>query len=99
LQQERQEAGVPMPTITSTGNLSARLRTAQGRRPDDVVEVTRKSVMQLAEPKEWHGEGSQCGSSVMAGQRCSRAAVVGETLCRNHLAMMGTPAARPTSRS
>jgi len=87
-----------MPTVTATGNLSARLRIAQGRRPDDVVEMPEKSVTQLAESKQWHGEGSQCRWSVMAGQRCNRAAVVGDTLCRNHLAMVGTPAARPKSR-
>jgi len=83
---------------TTTSTLSARLRTAQGRHPRDVVNMPDASVTQLAALKQWHGEGSQCVSSVMAGQRCSRAAVVGDTLCRNHLAMNGTPAARPTSR-
>ena len=84
---------------TTTGTLSARLRTAQGRRPRDVVNMPEESATQLAEPEHWQGEGGQCVSSVMAGQRCNRAVVVGDTLCRNHLAMMGTPAARPTSRS
>jgi hypothetical protein len=83
---------------TTTGTLSRRLRLAQGRRPLDIVDTREESFTQLAEPSEWHGEGSQCGSSVMAGQRCNRSAVVGDTLCRNHLAMNGTPAARPTSR-
>jgi len=75
------------------------LHIAQGRHPSDIIDTPEESVMQLAEPNQWHGEGSQCGSSVMAGQRCNRSAVVGDTLCRNHLAMNGTPAARPTSRS
>ena len=99
MQQERQEAGVPMPTKTAAGNLSARLRLAQGPHPDDVVERPERPVAQLSEPKQWHGDGSQCSWSVMAGQRCNRAAVGGDTLCRNHLAMMGTPVARPKSRS
>jgi hypothetical protein len=32
---------------------------------------------------------TRCTSSVMAGQRCGRAAVVGGTLCGNHQAMQG----------
>jgi hypothetical protein len=89
----------PMPTMKAAGNLSARLRIAQGHRPDDAVTVPAEPVTKLAETKQWNGEGTQCSSSVMAGQRCNRATVVGETLCRNHLAMMGTPATRPASRS
>ena len=34
--------------VDATGNLSARLRVAQGRRPDDVVEVSEKPITQLA---------------------------------------------------
>ena len=83
-----------MSTMTSTGNLSARLRIAQGRRLDDVVEIPEKPATPLEEPKQWHGEGNQCGWSVMAGQRCNRVAAAGGSLCRNHLAMMGTPAPR-----
>jgi hypothetical protein len=84
---------------TRTGTLSARLRIAQGRQPLDIVDMPEESVTRLAIPKQWLGEGSQCGSSVMAGQRCNRAAVVGHTLCRGHLAMSGTPVTGRTTRS
>src|SRR5438309_2062917 len=69
-----------MPTVAATGNLSARLRIAQGRRPDSVVEVPENPVTQPAEPRQWLGDGDQCSWSVMQGQRCNRAAVAGDTL-------------------
>jgi hypothetical protein len=78
-----------MPTMTATGNLSARLRLAKGRR-DEVVEVSDTPTREPDAPRQWHGEGDRCTWSVMPGQRCNRAAVVGDPLCRNHLAMMGT---------
>lgn len=96
MRQERQEAGHPMPTTTPTGNLSARLRSAQGRRHETVVEVSEQPVTPREELAR-HGEGDRCSWSVMAGQRCNRAAIDG-TLCRNHLAMMGNAVAAPTTR-
>jgi hypothetical protein len=88
-----------MPTISATGTLSARLRIAQGGRPGEVVDVSEKPANPLPDPKHCDGEKPLCSWSVMAGQRCNRVAVVGDTLCRSHLAMMGTPLAPPTSPS
>ena len=88
-----------MPRMTATGTLSARLRTAQERRPDDMIRVSEAPVTPLEEPRQRNGEGTQCSWSVMTGQRCNRAAVVGGTHCRNHMAMMGTPVAKPTKLS
>jgi hypothetical protein len=35
------------------------------------------------------GEGTRCTNSVMTGQRCSRMAAAGHTLCNSHRAMLG----------
>ena len=88
-----------MPTTPATGTLSARLRTAQGHRPDDVITVSDAPVTPLEGPKQWAGEGIQCSWSVTVGQRCNRAAAVDGSLCRSHTAMMGTPVAKGTKRS
>ena len=82
-----------MPTTSATGTLSARLGRAQGRPREEIV-VLRDLPGTEDEAETRRAEQTRCASSVRAGQRCAHAAVVGGTLCSDHVAMMGTPATR-----
>jgi hypothetical protein len=78
-----------MPTMSGSKNLAARLRVARGRPAEEDRAAARDTG-----PKESSENDTVCTSSVMAGQRCARAAVAGGRLCANHLAMLGTPVTR-----
>ena len=84
-----------MPTTSAPGTLSERLRSARGE-PAKLVKPAKNEIVVVpfdttaAEQMEQPiGKGrSRCMSSVMPGQRCSRIAVAGDTLCSNHRAMV-----------
>jgi hypothetical protein len=81
-----------MPTTSPSRSLSSRLRAAQaGRAPEETIAVdktpTTARYTRLAQPVG--GEETRCTNSVMPGQRCSRMATAGHTLCNSHRAMLG----------